>query len=54
MVRRVWLGRAVDLYDVAIGIEEEDLGKTGGSGSADDETHRVVLRCIFAKTVGSH
>jgi hypothetical protein len=29
--RRKWLRRAVDLDDVAVGIEEEELGETGGA-----------------------
>ena len=47
------LRRAVDLDDVAVGIEEEELGETGGAVAADHDTHRVVLRRVFAKTVGS-
>ena len=42
--RRARLWRAVDLDDVAVGIEDEELRKTGGSVAADHDTHRVVLR----------
>jgi hypothetical protein len=52
-VRRGWLRRAVDLDDVAIRIEEEELGVTGRAVAADKNTHRVVLRRVFAKTAGS-
>ena len=48
---RLW--RAVDLDDVAVGIEDKELGKTGGSAAADHDTHRIVLRRVFAKTVDS-
>jgi hypothetical protein len=44
---------AVDLDDVAVGIEEEELGETGGTVAANHDTHRIVLRPVFAKTVGS-
>ena len=44
---------AVDLDDVAVGIEQEELGETGGAVAADDNTHRVVLRRVFPKTVGN-
>ena len=46
------LRRAVDLDDAAVGIKQEELGKTGGAVPADHDTHRVVRR-VFAKTVGS-
>ena len=52
-VDRGMLWRAVDLDDVAVGIEEEELRKTGGPVAADHDTHRVILRRVFAKTVGS-
>jgi len=52
-VRRAWLRRAVDLDDVAIGIELEELGETGEPVPADHDTRRVVLRRVLAKTVGS-
>jgi hypothetical protein len=48
-----WLWSAVDLDDVAVGIEDEELGEAGGSVAADHDTHRVVLRRVFAKTVDS-
>ena len=35
------------------GSKEEELGETGGAVAADHDTHRVVLRRVFAKTVGS-
>ena len=49
--RQLW--RAVDLDDVAVGIEDEELGKPGGSVTPDHDTHRVVLRRLFAKAVDS-
>jgi hypothetical protein len=52
-VRRGWLRRAVDLDDVAIRIEEEELGVTGRAVAADKNTKRVILRRVFAKTAGS-
>jgi hypothetical protein len=52
-VRRGWLHRAVDLDDVAVRIEEEELGVTGRVVAADKKTHRVVLRRVFAKTAAS-
>ncbi len=51
--RAAMLRRAVDFDDVSVGIEDEELGKTGGAVAADHDTHRVVLRRVFAKTVGS-
>jgi len=53
MASGAWLRRAVDLDDVAVGIEEEELGETSWTVAADQDTHRVVLRRVFAKTVGS-
>ena len=47
------LRRAVDLDNVSVGIEEEELGETGRAVATDHDTHRVVLRRVFAKTVGS-
>jgi hypothetical protein len=44
---RLW--RSVDLDDVAVGIEQEKLRKTTGAVAADHDTHRVVLRSVFAK-----
>jgi hypothetical protein len=41
------LRRAVDLDDVAVGIEEEELGETGQAIAADHDTHRVILRRVF-------
>ena len=41
------------LDDVAVGIEDEELREPGGSVAADHDTHRVVLRRVFAKTVDS-
>jgi hypothetical protein len=35
------------------GIEEEELRETGGTVAADDDTQGIVLRRVFAKTVGS-
>src|SRR5580704_16561383 len=52
-VRRGWLRGAVDLDDVAVGIEEEELGVTGRAVAADKNTRRVVLRRVFAKTASS-
>jgi hypothetical protein len=49
----MWLWRSVDLDDVAVGIEEEELRVTGGAVAADHDTHWVVLRRVFAKTVDS-
>jgi hypothetical protein len=43
---------AVDLDNVAVWIEEEELRETGGAVAADHYAHRVVLRRVFAKTVG--
>ena len=51
--RRARLWRAVDLDDVAVGIGDEELGEPGRSVAADNDMHRVVLRRVFAKTVGS-
>jgi len=52
-VGQAWLWRAIDLDDVAVGIEEEELRVTGGAVAADHDTHWVVLRRVFAKTVDS-
>jgi hypothetical protein len=52
-VRRGWLRRAVDLDDVTVRIKEEELGVTGRAVATDKNTHRVVLRRVFAKTAGS-
>ena len=52
-MRRGWLRRAVDLDDVAVGIEEVELGETGRAVAADKNTQRVILRRVFAKTAGS-
>ena len=41
------------LDDVAVGIEEEELRETGKAVATDNDTYRVVLRRVFAKTVGS-
>ena len=45
--------RAVDLDDIAVWIEQVKLGETGRAIATDHDTHRVVLRRVFAKTVGS-
>ena len=47
------LRRAVELDDVAVGIEEEELRVTGGAVAADDDAHGVVLRRVLPKTAGS-
>jgi hypothetical protein len=44
---------AVDLDNVAVWIEEEELRETGRAVAADHNAHRVVLRRVFAKTVGN-
>jgi hypothetical protein len=46
------LRRAVDLDNIAIGIEQVELRETRGTVAADHDTHRIVLRRIFAKSVG--
>ena len=51
-MRRAWLRRTVDLDDVAVGIQEEELGEAGRAVSSDHDTHRVILGRVFAKTVG--
>jgi hypothetical protein len=38
---------------VPVGIEQEELGEIGRTVAPDHDTHRVVLRGVFAKTVGS-
>jgi hypothetical protein len=53
MASGAWLWRAVDLDDVAVGIEKEELGEASGTVAADDDTHGVVLRRVLAKPVGS-
>jgi hypothetical protein len=47
-VRRGWLRRAVDLDDVAVGIEEVELGVPAGLLRRKKTRIRVVLRRVFA------
>ena len=44
---------AIDLDNVAIGIKQKELGKTGGAIATDHDSHRVIFRRVFAKTVGN-
>jgi hypothetical protein len=46
------LRRPIDLDDVAIGIKQKQLWKTGRTIATHHDSHRIVLRCVFAKTIG--
>ena len=47
------LRRSIDIDDVAIGIEEEELGEISRADATDHNTHWVVLLRVFPKTVGN-